>query len=141
MKRILIVYFSSTGNTEMMAQAYSEGIGAAATLKPVSQATLAEIADYDGYAFGCSSCGAEELDDMEFEPYFAQIEHQLKDKPVALFGSYGWGDGEFMRTWRDRVVADGAKLFDESFITVDTPDPQVLEEIRQSASRFAQFVE
>lgn len=80
------------------------------------------IDGYDKFAFGCSAMGAEVLEENEFEPFFTSIEGQLAGKNVALFGSYGWGDGQWMRDWQDRIQADNAILFKEGLIINGTPD-------------------
>ena len=104
MSKTAVIYWSGTGNTEMMAKAIAEGAGA--DLFAVSEFS-GNIADYDRIAFGCAAMGAEVLEEDEFEPFFAAIEGSLSGKTVALFGSYGWGDGEWMRNWEERVKADG----------------------------------
>ena len=93
-----VIYWSGTGNTEQMATAVAEGAGA--ELIRVSDFS-GDIAEYDRLAFGCSAMGDEVLEEEEFEPFFAAIEGALRGKNVALFGSYGWGDGEWMRNWED----------------------------------------
>lgn len=100
-----VIYWSGTGNTEQMANAIAEGAGA--ELFSVSDFT-GDIADYDRIAFGCSAMGDEVLEESEFEPFFTAIEGALSGKTIALFGSYGWGDGEWMRNWEERAKADGA---------------------------------
>jgi len=102
-----VIYWSGTGNTEAMAKAVAEGAGA--ECYAVSEFS-GDVADYDRLAFGCPAMGAEELDDSEMEPFFASIEGKLSGKTIALFGSYGWGDGEWMRNWADRAQAAGATL-------------------------------
>ena len=95
-----VIYWSGTGNTEQMANAIAEGAGA--ELFSVSDFT-GDIADYDRIAFGCSAMGDEVLEESEFEPFFTAIEGALSGKTIALFGSYGWGDGEWMRNWEERA--------------------------------------
>ena len=83
----------------------------------------AKLGEYDVVAFGCPAMGAEQLEESEFEPMFAGLEGSLNGKKVALFGSYGWGDGQWMRDWCERVKEDGAQLFsDEGLICNETPD-------------------
>lgn len=140
MSKVLVIYFSNTGNVESMAESFKEGVEAAGvevSYKQVSEATEADINEFEKIAFGCPACGTEELDDTEFEPFFSSIEGQLKDKEVALFGSYGWGDGEYMQTWTNRVSEDGAKLFEEGFVTLEAPDLEVLGNVKDFAERFA----
>lgn len=124
-----VIYWSGTGNTEVMAQAVAEGAGA--ELFSVSD-FKGNIADYDAVAFGCPAMGAEMLEEAEFEPFFSGVEGQLSGKKVALFGSYGWGDGEWMRTWEEQVRADGAVLVNgEGLIVNEAPDDVALEQCRE----------
>ena len=118
--KIAVIYWSGTGNTEAMASAVAEGAGA--ELYSVSQFS-GDVSEYDRLAFGCPAMGAENLEEGEFEPFFEGIESKLSGKKVALFGSYGWGDGEWMREWAERVRNDGAVLVnDEGLIANETPD-------------------
>lgn len=124
-----VIYWSGTGNTEMMAKAIAEGAGA--ELFSVSEFS-GNIADYDRIAFGCSAMGAEVLEEDEFEPFFTSIEGSLSGKTIALFGSYGWGDGEWMRNWEERVKEDGAVLFgNEGLIVNETPSDDDLTKCRE----------
>lgn len=123
-----VIYWSGTGNTEAMAKAVAEGAGA--ELFAVSDFS-GNIADYDAIAFGCPSMGAEVLEEDEFEPFFTGIEGELSGKKVALFGSYGWGDGEWMRNWQERVIADGAELIGgEGLIVNEAPSDDDLANCR-----------
>ena len=102
MSKVSIVYWSGTGNTQKMAEAVAEGVkeaGAEADLKFVSAATVDELAAEPAFALGCPSMGAEELEDAEMEPFMAELESKISGKKIALFGSYGWGGGEWMRDW------------------------------------------
>jgi flavodoxin short chain len=122
--KINIIYWSGTGNTEAMAQlikAGAEGKGADVTLKTVSNAVGADL-DCDVLALGCPSMGAEVLEEDEFEPFITSIEGKVAGKTVALFGSYGWGDGEWMRDWDARMKAAGAGLAAESLIVNEAPE-------------------
>ena len=126
MSKILVVYWSGTGNTEAMAEKLRDGIesvGAGVNLKTVSEISAADIADYDKVAFGCPSMGVEVLEEDEFEPFFLDCEDKLSGKKIALFGSYGWGDGQWMLDWEDRVNNLGANLFQGKGLTVNsTPE-------------------
>ena len=114
-----VIYWSGTGNTEKMAQAIADAAGA--ELYSVSDFN-GNIAEYDRVAFGCPAMGAEVLEEDEFEPFFTGVEGQLSGKTIALFGSYGWGDGEWMRNWVDRCNAAGAVVIDgEGLIANETP--------------------
>lgn len=119
-----VIYWSGTGNTEAMAKAVAEGAGAELFTPGEFSG---DIADYDRVAFGCPAMGAEELDDSEMEPFFASVEGKLSGKTIALFGSYGWGDGEWMRNWQERAEAAGAKVVNgEGLIINETPDDEGL---------------
>ena len=122
MKKV-VIYWSGTGNTTAMAKAIAAGMGEGTELFSVDKFT-GNIADYDKIAFGCSAMGDEVLEEAEFEPFFASIEGQLSGKKVALFGSYGWGDGEWMRTWEDTCRDHGADLVCESVICQEAPDDE-----------------
>lgn len=123
-----VIYWSGTGNTQAMAEAIADGAGVSAL--NVSD-FCGDIAEYDSIAFGCPAMGDEVLEESEFEPFFESIETKLSGKLVLLFGSYGWGDGEWMRTWEERVKNLGASLIDdEGFIINDTPDATALEQCR-----------
>lgn len=123
-----VIYWSGTGNTEAMAKAVAEGAGA--ELFTVSEFS-GNVDDYDAVAFGCPAMGAEMLEEDEFEPFFTEIEGRLSGKKVGLFGSYGWGDGEWMRNWETRVESDGAVLVGgEGVIANDAPSDDDLEKCR-----------
>ena len=121
--QINVIYWSGTGNTEAMANYIKEGAkgaGASVTVKNVSEASAADI-ECDVLCLGCSSMGDEVLEEAEFEPYVASIEGSLSGKKIALFGSYGWGDGQWMRDWDERMKAAGAELVHESLIVNEAP--------------------
>ena len=123
-----VIYWSGTGNTEAMAKAVAESAGA--ELFTVSEFS-GNVEDYDAVAFGCPAMGAEMLEEDEFEPFFTEIEGRLGGKKVGLFGSYGWGDGEWMRNWETRVESDGAVLAGgEGVIANDAPSDDDLEKCR-----------
>ena len=127
MNKIAVVYWSGTGNTEAMANAVAAGAkdaGAAVTVYTAGDFDAALMDGFDAVAFGCPSMGAEQLEDSEFEPMFIACEPKLSGKRIALFGSYGWGDGEWMRTWEDTCRADGAVLAAESVICMEAPDDE-----------------
>ena len=124
-----VVYWSGTGNTEQMAKAVLEGAvtaGAEASLLSASDFTADQMSEYDALAFGCPSMGVESLEECEFEPMFQSCEPFLAGKKIALFGSYGWGDGEWMRNWEDKCRADGAVLACESVICNDAPNDSAI---------------
>ncbi len=133
MSKIAIVYWSGTGNTESMAYAVSEGAkgaGADTALFTAAEFSGSQVNEYDAIAFGCPAMGAEELEETEFAPLFQDCKSSLSDKRVALFGSYGWGDGEWMRTWEDECRDCGAVIAAESVICQEAPDEDALQNCR-----------
>ena len=135
MSKTAIIYWSGTGNTEEMAMAIAkgakEGAGTEVSVFTVDQINANEAAKYDNLILGCPSMGAEVLEESEFEPFYADLEKQINGKNVGLFGSYGWGDGEWMRNWEDSVKQAGANLVDgEGVIINETPDSEGLERCR-----------
>ena len=110
MSKVAIVYWSGTGNTEQMAESVANG------------ARNDKMDEFDAIAFGCPSMGAEQLEEDEFEPMFTACESKLSGKKIALFGSYGWGDGEWMRNWDETCRNDGAVMACDFVICNDAPD-------------------
>lgn len=128
-----IVYWSGTGNTEAMANAVAEGVkeaGAEAVLLTAAEFDVSMMDSFDSIAFGCPSMGAEELEESEFAPMFEACEPKLSGKKIALFGSYGWGDGEWMRNWEETCKGDGAILACDSVICNEAPDDGALASCR-----------
>ena len=134
MSKVAVVYWSGTGNTEAMAQAVAEG--SHGELFTASEFAPARMAEYDAVAFGCPAMGAEELEDGEFAPMFDGCD--LSGKRIALFGSYGWGDGEWMRTWESDCDSAGVNLVCESVICTETPDDAALEACRALGKALAE---
>ena len=131
-----VIYWSGTGNTEAMAKAVAEG--AEAELFTVSDFS-GSIDDYDAVAFGCPAMGAEVLEEDEFEPFFSSVEDKLKGKKAALFGSYGWGGGEWMRSWEERIKADGAVLVNGEGVTAnEAPTDDDLEKCKELGKALAE---
>ena len=123
MNKLAVIYWSGTGNTQAMAEAVADGAREAGA--DVSLLTCADVTGTDGYdavALGCPAMGAEELEDTEFIPMLEGIEPTLPGKKVALFGSYGWGDGEWMRTWEARCADKGIPLAAASVMANEAPD-------------------
>ena len=128
MSKIAVIYWSGTGNTQAMAAAVAEGAkekGAEADL--LNCADVSDVSGYDAAALGCPAMGAEELEDSEFLPMLESIEPVLAGKKVALFGSYGWGDGEWMRSWEARCAEKGIALAADSVLANEAPDANALE--------------
>lgn len=129
MSKIAVVYWSGTGNTEAMATAVEEGAksaGAEVTSFTAVEFDASAVDSFDAIAFGCPSMGSEELEEGEFAPMFASCEAKLAGKKIALFGSYGWGDGEWMRNWEEQCKTDGALLACDFVICNETPDDDAL---------------
>ena len=128
-----IVYWTGTGNTQKMAEALAAGIqeaGSEAELLFPTQIDAATLLAEDAFALGCPSMGAEELEETEMEPFMAELESGLSGKKVALFGSYGWGDGEWMRNWEERVRAAGAMLVNDGVIANGEPSDDEVEQLK-----------
>ena len=124
-----IVFWSGTGNTEAMAQSVADGAkaaGAEVAVFTCDSFNEAMIDDYDSIAFGCPSMGAEQLEEDEFEPMFSACIPKLSGKKIALFGSYGWGDGEWMRNWKEECENAGAVLVSEPVICNEAPDDEAI---------------
>ena len=129
MSRIAVVYWSGTGNTQAMAEAVAQGAqvqGGDVSLFSCEQFSPAAIESYDSLAFGCPAMGAEVLEEEEFQPLWDACQEKLAGKKVALFGSYGWGDGEWMRSWEASCLSAGITLTAESVICHETPDEDSL---------------
>ena len=138
MNKTAVIYWSGTGNTQAMAEAVAQGAGGEARLFTVSEISAADAAAYGALALGCPAMGDEVLEENEFEPFFTEVGGSLKGKKVALFGSYGWGDGQWMRDWQDRVTAAGAQLCcGEGLILNETPDDAGLASCRELGAALA----
>ena len=143
MKKTAVIYWSGTGNTKQMAEAVLEGMksaGADAVLLEAAQVDASTFSGVDAVAFGCPAMGSEVLEEMEFEPMFSACKSHLSGKKVALFGSYGWGDGQWMRDWCERAKEDGAQLFsDEGLVCNETPDDDVQAACRKLGADLANW--
>lgn len=122
--KIAIIYWSGTGNTETMAKSVQKGVenaGGSAELFSVSSFS-GNIDDYSKLALGCPAMGAEVLEESEFQPFYDSIKSKLSGKKIALFGSYDWGDGEWMRIWQEDVSSAGGSLVKDGLTVNLTPD-------------------
>ncbi|MBQ6738955.1 MAG: flavodoxin [Synergistaceae bacterium] len=139
MAKVLVVYVSTTGNTEKMANAIADGAkgaGADVALKTVGESSVSELANYDVIAFGSPAMGAEVLEEAEMEPFFSEAIGNLKGKKVAIFGSNDWGDGEWLRVWEERVK-DGGAVFVDSLKAHLEPDNDAIEECKKFGAKLA----
>lgn len=138
MSKVAVVFWSATGNTETMANCVAEG--ANGTIVPCSEMNAAKLAEFDAVAFGCPAMGAEQLEESEFEPMFSDLEGSLNGKKIALFGSYGWGDGQWMRDWVQRTNDANAVIYtDEGLILNETPDDDGIAKCKEFGKGFAAF--
>lgn len=141
MEKVFVVYWSQTGNTQAMAEAIGEGIEAAgkeAVVTEVGSVSLENLKNGKWFALGCPAMGAEGLEEMEMEPFVEEVEGFIKGKTVALFGSYGWGDGQWMRDWEERMSSAGADVLNgEGLICQEMPDDSMLEECRELGKQIA----
>lgn len=129
MSKAAVIFWSQTGNTEQMASAIAEGIregGMECDLLNVADTNPTDAAAYAKIALGCPAMGAEVLEETEFDPFFTDLESKLSGRKVALFGSYGWGDGEWMRTWEEDCGAAGINRVSDSVICCEAPDDEAL---------------
>ena len=126
MDNVYVVYWSQSGNTQAMAEAIGKGVadaGKEASVVFVSDASLDELKNAKAFALGCPAMGAEVLEESEMEPFVCAVEGFAAGKTIALFGSYGWGDGEWMRDWVDRMNASGATVLNgEGLVCREVPD-------------------
>lgn len=133
MKNIKVIYWSGTGNTESMAKAIAEGakqVDTTVECYSVDQASQKLVNDATHIVLGCPSMGAEVLEETEFEPFIDSTD--FTGKKVALFGSYDWGDGEWMRNWETQMENDkSASIITESLIIHLTPDADGLEQCKE----------
>ena len=135
-----VIYWSGTGNTQAMAEAVLAGMqeaGADAAIMTPDQVNAGDIAGYDAVALGCPAMGAEVLEDSEFEPMYDAIKASLSGKKVALFGSYGWGDGEWMRNWEEDCASNGITLAVESVICNEAPDDDAVANCKNLGAELA----
>ena len=133
MAKVIIVFWSGSGNTEKMASSIADGAKAAGSevvVKNVADASVSELANYDYVAFGSPAMGAEVIEESEMEPFFSEAIKNLSGKKVAVFGSYDWGDGEWLRTWADRVTEGGAVLVGSVKANL-TPDDAAVKECEE----------
>ena len=143
MDKVNIVFWSQSGNTEIMANTVAEGVTAAgkeAVVTEVSSASLDDLKTAKGFALGCPAMGVEVLEECEMEPFVCDVEGFAAGKTIALFGSYGWGDGQWMRDWVDRMTAAGAVVVNgEGVICNEAPDDEALEACKDLGKQLAEL--
>lgn len=141
MDKVYVVYWSQSGNTQAMAEAIGKGVtdaGKEASVVFVSEASLDELKNAKAFALGCPAMGAEVLEESEMEPFVCAVEGFAAGKTIALFGSYGWGDGEWMRDWVDRMNASGATVLNgEGLMCHEVPDEAGISECEALGKQLA----
>lgn len=141
MDTIYVVYWSQTGNTQAMAEAIGKGItdaGKEAAVVFVTEASVEELKKAKCFALGCPAMGAEVLEEMDMEPFVCDVEGFAMGKTIALFGSYGWGDGQWMREWVERMDACGATVLNgEGLMCQDMPNASALAECEALGKQLA----
>ena len=141
MSKINIVFWTQGGNTQMMAEAIADGVreaGKEAEVVFVSSIAPDALKDEPVFALGCPAMGAEVLEEGEMEPFVTEVEAFASGKKIGLFGSYGWGDGQWMRDWEDRMKAAGATVVGgEGVICQETPDDEALENCKALGKELA----
>lgn len=139
--KIGVIFWSGTGNTEQMAQAIAQGAqaaGAEVDILSVADVTAEAASAYERLALGCPAMGAEVLEEGEFEPFYTELEGKLRGKQVALFGSYGWGDGQWMRDWQERAQQAGISIVGrEGLMVHESPDAGALDACRDLGKALA----
>ena len=142
MSKINIVFWTQGGNTQMMAEAIADGVrdaGKEAEVVFVTGANLDELKAAPKFALGCPAMGAEVLEESEMEPFVCDVEGFASGKKIALFGSYGWGDGQWMRDWEERMTAAGATVLNgEGLICQETPDDDAIKQCEELGEQLAQ---
>ncbi len=145
MSKVTIIYWSGTGNTEVMAEAIASGVneaGSTAEVVSVENASKDMVVKAKTIAFGCPSMGAEVLEEELMEPFIESLSDiDFSDKSVALFGSYDWGDGEWMRNWEEQMQGFGAKLIGSGLIIRLSPDASGVEQCKSLGSQLVKFNE
>lgn len=144
MSKVNVVFWSQSGNTENMANAVGAGVSATgkeAAVTFVSDASLEELKTSTAFALGCPAMGAEVLEEAEMEPFVAALEGFVSGKTIGLFGSYGWGDGQWMRDWVDRMTSAGATVVGgEGIICQDSPDSDTVAALEDLGRTLAQII-
>lgn len=140
MSKVAVVYWSGTGNTEEMANLVAEGArnaGAEVSVFTASEFVVDSVEEYDALAFGCPAMGSEVLEEWEFQPMWDEASNYLSDKNIVLFGSYDWGDGEWMRNWQEDAQDKGAVLLADPVLSHFNPEGEVVVQLTQLGEELA----
>ncbi|MDD3795537.1 MAG: flavodoxin [Lachnospiraceae bacterium] len=143
MDKVYVVYWTQSGNTETMAETIGQGVkeaGKEAEVVHVNSASLEDLKNEKGFALGCPAMGDEVLDEDEMEPFVVEVEKIAAGKTIALFGSYGWGDGQWMRDWAARMKAAGAEILNgEGLMCQETPEEDTLDACKKMGAALAEL--
>ena len=137
--KINIIFWSGTGNTEAMAEAIYNGSKKSENSKllTVDKATIDDVKEADVLFLGCPSMGVEELEESEMEPFMESISKDISGKKIVLFGSYGWGDGEWMQNWEQRIKDCGGIIIEDSVICNEDPEEDNLNHLKSLGEKYA----
>lgn len=137
--KINIIFWSGTGNTESMAEAIFEGSkkGGNSKILSVDKATIEDVKEADILFLGCPSMGVEELEESEMEPFMESISNDIDGKKIVLFGSYGWGDGEWMQNWEERIKKCGGSIVEDSIICNEAPEEEHLKQLSTLGEKYS----
>ena len=137
--KINIIFWSGTGNTEAMAEAIYNGSKKSENSKllTVDKATIDDVKEADVLFLGCPSMGVEELEESEMEPFMESISIDISGKKIVLFGSYGWGDGEWMQNWEQRIKDCGGIIIEDSVICNEAPEEDNLNHLKSLGEKYA----
>lgn len=143
MDKVYIIYWTQTGNTGAMAEAIADGVkeaGKEPVLLSPTEAKVADLKELNAFALGCPAMGAEVLEETEMEPFVEELEGSVSGKNVALFGSFGWGDGQWMRDWVDRMTSAGAKVIGgEGLMANDAPNAEAIDACKNLGKTLAEM--
>lgn len=144
MSKLIIAYWSQTGNTQQLAEAIVQGVtenGKEAIALPIDAVSLEELKVANAFALGCPAMGAEVLEESEMEPFVEEVLTFSQGKKIALFGSYGWGDGEWMRSWEEQMQSAGAQIVGgEGLICHEQPDEEAFENAKALGKELASLI-
>ncbi|MFV0465766.1 MAG: flavodoxin domain-containing protein [Lachnospiraceae bacterium] len=133
----IIIYWSGTGNTELMADLIQQGSGA--DKKPVGECTASDLTEYDLIILGSPATGVEEIDTTEMEPFINENSQYFKNKSIALFGSYSWGEGDWIKTWEDRMLDLGGNILVESLVVNEVPEGESIDDCMEFGKKLRQL--
>ncbi len=120
-----VIYWSQTGNTQKMAELIAKGIeeaGKSAELVELANISVNDLKDEKVIILGSPASGAEELEETEVEPFVSSLEGKIQGKKVALFGSWGWGEGEFLTNLEERIKSYGGEIVGQSLSVMESPE-------------------